>query len=43
MIHEPLIFELSEKGKRAFSLPELDVPSKKDILKGHTPESSFQG
>lgn len=33
MIREPLIFEISEKGKRAFSLPELDVPEKKDILK----------
>ncbi len=33
MIREPLIFEISEKGKRAFFLPELDVPSKEDILK----------
>lgn len=33
MIREPLIFEISGKGKRAFSLPELDVPSKEDILR----------
>jgi len=34
MIREPLIFELSDKGKRGFSLPELDVPEKDNILKG---------
>jgi len=34
MIREPLIFEISDKGKRAFSCPKLDVPEKKDILKG---------
>jgi len=33
MIREPLIFEISEKGKKAFSLPELDVPEKKEIIK----------
>jgi len=33
MIREPLIFEISEKGKRAFFLPKLDVPEKKEILK----------
>lgn len=32
MIREPLIFEISEKGKRAFFLPEIDVPVKKEIL-----------
>ena len=32
MIREPLIFELSAKGKRAFLLPKLDVPEKNDIL-----------
>jgi len=32
MIREPLIFEISDEGKRAFFLPELDVPSKKNIL-----------
>ncbi len=34
MIREPLIFEISAKGKKAFSLPKLDVPENKDILKG---------
>ncbi len=29
---EPLIFELSGEGKRAFFLPPLDVPEKKEIL-----------
>ncbi|MFQ6083937.1 MAG: aminomethyl-transferring glycine dehydrogenase subunit GcvPB, partial [Candidatus Aminicenantia bacterium] len=31
-IIEPLIFEISSKGKRAFYLPQLDVPEEKDIL-----------
>jgi len=34
MIREPLIFEISDKGKRAFVLPKLDVPEKKDLLAG---------
>ncbi|MGD0782714.1 MAG: aminomethyl-transferring glycine dehydrogenase subunit GcvPB [Candidatus Aminicenantales bacterium] len=34
MIREPLIFEISDKGKRAFGLPKLDVPEAKDALKG---------
>lgn len=34
MIRESLIFEISDKGKRAFALPKLDVPGKKDILRG---------
>lgn len=29
---EPLIFEISGPGKRAFSLPQLDVPEKKELL-----------
>ncbi|MGQ9470226.1 MAG: aminomethyl-transferring glycine dehydrogenase subunit GcvPB [Candidatus Aminicenantales bacterium] len=29
---EPLIFEISGPGKRAFSLPPLDVPEKKELL-----------
>ena len=33
-IREPLIFEISEAGKRAAELPALDVPEKKDILAG---------
>jgi len=32
MIREPLIFDISAKGKRAFRLPELDIPEKKDVL-----------
>jgi len=34
MIREPLIFEISDKGKRAFRLPALDVPAKPNILDG---------
>ncbi len=34
MIREPLIFEISDNGKRGYFLPKLDVPEKKDILKG---------
>jgi len=33
MIREPLIFEISSEGKSAFSLPNIDVPVKEDILK----------
>ncbi len=32
MIREPLIFEISDKGKRAFALPELDVPVNENVL-----------
>ncbi len=35
MIREPLIFEISDKGKRAFRLPKLDVPFQKDLLAGY--------
>jgi len=34
MIREPLIFEVSDKGKRAFAFPKLDVPAKNDIFQG---------
>jgi glycine dehydrogenase subunit 2 len=34
MIREPLIFEISDKGKKAFALPKLDVPERKDVLAG---------
>jgi len=34
MIREPLIFEISDKGKRAYTLPKLDVPEAKDALAG---------
>ena len=30
MIREPLIFEMSDAGKRAFKLPQLDVPVRED-------------
>ncbi len=33
-IREPLVFEISEAGKRAAELPALDVPVKKDVLAG---------
>jgi len=33
MIREPLIFEISAEGKRAFRLPQLDVPAKEEIMK----------
>jgi glycine dehydrogenase subunit 2 len=33
-IREPLIFEISDAGKRAVELPALDVPVKKDLLGG---------
>ena len=32
MIREPLIFELSDEGKRAYRVPELDVPEKEEVL-----------
>jgi len=34
MIREPLIFEISDPGKRAFSLPKLDVPADSRALEG---------
>ncbi len=43
MIREPLIFEISGKGKRAFSLPELDVPSKKDLLRNFPARDEIEG
>ncbi|MFW6140831.1 MAG: aminomethyl-transferring glycine dehydrogenase subunit GcvPB [Acidobacteriota bacterium] len=32
MIRERLIFEISDKGKKGFAFPELDVPEKKDLM-----------
>jgi glycine dehydrogenase subunit 2 len=32
MIREPLIFELSDPGKKAFKLPQLDVPRQEGLL-----------
>ncbi len=43
MIREPLIFEISEKGKRAYSLPEIDVPVKEDILPNLPLRSEIKG
>jgi len=43
MIREPLIFELSETGKRAFRLPGLDVPAKDDVLEGIPLRSDIDG
>jgi glycine dehydrogenase subunit 2 len=34
MIRESLIFEISDKGKRGYFLPKLDVPKKVNILEG---------
>ena len=43
MIRELLIFELSAEGKRAFSLPKLDVPERKDILKNVSLREEVEG
>lgn len=43
MIREPLIFDISDKGKRAFVLPELDVPSREDILEGLSLRDEIEG
>jgi glycine dehydrogenase subunit 2 len=43
MIREPLIFEISGEGKRAYSLPELDVPEKKELLKDVPKRKDLEG
>ncbi len=43
MIREPLIFEISDKGKRAFRLPKLDVPFGKDLLSGYPVREEVEG
>lgn len=43
MIREPLIFEISAKGKKAFSLPPLDVPSDDNALKGLPLREDIEG
>jgi glycine dehydrogenase subunit 2 len=43
MIREPLIFEISDKGKRAFRLPELDVPVQKEAAKNLPLRSEIEG
>ena len=42
-IREPLIFEISEAGKRAVELPALDVPEKKDLLAGLALRREIEG
>lgn len=43
MIQEPLIFEISEKGKKAFSLPELDVPANDSLLQNFPIRNRIEG
>jgi glycine dehydrogenase subunit 2 len=43
MIREPLIFEISEKGKRGFSFPKLDVPDHAGILRGLPVRADISG
>jgi glycine dehydrogenase subunit 2 len=43
MIREPLVFEVSDKGKRAFRLPQLDVPADKDLLKNYPVRTEVEG
>jgi glycine dehydrogenase subunit 2 len=43
MIREPLIFEISAQGKRAYALPKLDVPEAKDALAGLPVRSEIAG
>jgi glycine dehydrogenase subunit 2 len=34
MIREPLIYAMTDEGKRAYKLPPLDVPERKELLEG---------
>ncbi len=43
MIREPLIFDLSEKGKRACLLPVLDVDEKKSVTQGIPVRKDIKG
>lgn len=43
MIREPLIFEISDRGKKAISLPKLDVPLKKGILQKLPTREAIEG
>ncbi len=43
MIREPLIFELSAKGKRAYAFPKLDVPANEEILKSLAIRKEIEG
>ncbi len=43
MIREPLIFEISGKGKRGFPLPKLDMSVKDDLLKSIPSRKDIDG
>jgi glycine dehydrogenase subunit 2 len=43
MIREPLIFEISGKGKRGFRLPPLDIPDEKNALKDIPVREDLEG
>jgi len=43
MIREPLIFEISDKGKTPIRLPKLDVPAAPDALKGAALRTGIEG
>ncbi len=43
MIREPLIFEISGPGKRAFALPELEIPENNDVLENVRTRKSIEG
>jgi glycine dehydrogenase subunit 2 len=43
MIREPLIFEISDPGKRAFALPKLDIPEKSDIFENVRTRKNIEG
>ena len=40
---EPLIFEISDEGKRGFRLPDLDVPEKEGLLDGYIIRADIDG
>jgi glycine dehydrogenase subunit 2 len=43
MIREPLIFELSGPGKKAFKLPQLDVPKQEGLLESFPVRQDIEG
>ncbi len=43
MIREPLIFELSGPGKKAFKLPQLDVPKQEGLLESLAVRQDVEG
>ncbi|MFQ6069959.1 MAG: aminomethyl-transferring glycine dehydrogenase subunit GcvPB [Candidatus Aminicenantales bacterium] len=43
MIREPLVFDISAPGKRAFSPPPLDVPENSEVLKGIALREDIEG